>query len=315
MNKGCIKLTLTSLPSKFVTTMQTCFGDAGEALLRELPRLVSECKSRWELELFDHFPNLSYNYVVPGKRRDGTDIVLKIGVPSNKELVTEAESLRLFDGKGMVRLIDAVPEKGALLLERVLPGVPLTKENHDDETSTRIAAQVIMQLLPAVPKMRPFPSVAQWFEGLRRLRNRFGGGSGPFPEHLVAQAESLSSQLLSSSPKEVVLHGDFHHDNILSSDRGEWLGIDPKGVRGEPCYEAGAFIRNPIELFADRDIAIATVERRLRIFSEVCGFERERMVSWAVAQAVLADYWTMEDSNGHDVDFTMSCAETLSHLL
>ena len=61
-----------SLPEKFVATVRGTFGAAGETLLRELPRIVDECALRWELELFDHFPNLSYNYVAPGRRRDGT---------------------------------------------------------------------------------------------------------------------------------------------------------------------------------------------------------------------------------------------------
>jgi hypothetical protein len=53
-------------------------------------------------------------------------------------------------------------------------------------------------------------------------------------------------ELLSSSGKEVLLHGDLHHWNILSSEREGWLAIDPKGLAGEAECETGAFLRNPL---------------------------------------------------------------------
>jgi streptomycin 6-kinase len=302
-----------TLPLKFVATVRSTFGAAGEDLLRDLPTIVAECKARWNVELFDHFSNLSFNYVVPGKLGDGTEVVLKIGVPENKELLTEMAALRLFNGKGVVRLIDAAPEKGVFLLERVLPGVPLTREP-DDSVATRVAAEMMRNLRLSAPPQHSFPSVAKWFEGLQRLRNRFNGGSGPFPAELVSLAEDLSTQLLESAPAAVVLHGDLHHDNILSSERDGWLAIDPKGVVGEPCYEVGTFMRNPIDLFSNPSEAAATVERRFRIFSEVLGFDEGRMAAWAFSQAVLSGFWCLEDSGDGWEPFIL-CAETLARFV
>src|SRR3989442_15540831 len=100
--------------------------------------------------------------------RDGAEIVLKIGVPENKELLTEMAALRLCNGKGMVRLIDAAPQQGVFLLERILPGVPLTGQP-DDAVATLIAAQTMRKICLGVPEQHSFPSVAKWFEELRRL--------------------------------------------------------------------------------------------------------------------------------------------------
>jgi streptomycin 6-kinase len=302
-----------SLPDKFLKTVRSTFGAAGETLLRDLPRIVAESESRWGLELSEHFPNLSYNYVAPGKRRDGTEIVLKVGVAGNRELSTEMEALRHFDGRGMVRLIDAMPDEGAFLLERVRPGVPLTHET-DDAVATRIAAQVMGRLQSALPEGHAFPSVAGWFEGFDRLRKRSGGGCGPLPPKLFSLAEGLSARLLASSPAEVLLHGDLHQDNILSSERLEWVAIDPKGVIGEPCYEVAAFLRNPSSLFEDSSEALSTSARRLRIFSEVLGFDRGRMTGWAVAQAMLSGCWCLEDEAGN-WESDMRCAETFARLI
>jgi len=41
------------------------------------------------------------------------------------------------------------------------------------------------------------------------------------------------------------MHGDFHHYNVLSSDRG-WLAIDPKGMLGPAAYEVGPLLMNPL---------------------------------------------------------------------
>src|SRR6266567_3540278 len=48
-----------------------------------------------------------------------------------------------------------------------------------------------------------------------------------------------------SSAEPVLVHGDLHHDNVLSSARAGWLAIDPKGVAAEPAYETAAMLRNP----------------------------------------------------------------------
>jgi streptomycin 6-kinase len=87
--------------------------------------------------------------------------------------------------------------------------------------------------------------VDQWSSGLKKLRQRFAGETGPFPKRLVEMAERLFDELLSSSSSCVLLHGDLHHLNVLKSQDG-WKAIDPKGVAGEPAYEVCALLLNPI---------------------------------------------------------------------
>lgn len=42
----------------------------------------------------------------------------------------------------------------------------------------------------------------------------------------------------------MLLHGDFHHDNILLSNNGDYVIIDPKGVIGDPVFDIPRFILN-----------------------------------------------------------------------
>jgi streptomycin 6-kinase len=161
------------------------------------------------------------------------------------------------------------------------------------------------------PPEHPFPSIADWAAGMQKMRDYFGGSTGPLPRALVEEAESLFADLLASQAAPVLLHGDLHHDNILSATRAPWLAIDPKGVIGEPAYEVGALLRNwQPTLFAMPDPARATA-RRVDQLAEALGIDRARIRGWGVAQAVLSAWWSIEDS-GYGWEDTVACAELLA---
>ena len=111
-----------------------------------------------------------------------------------------------------------------------------------------------------------------------------------------------------------LLHGDLHHHNILAAGRQPWLAIDPKGIVGEPAYEVGALLRNPMPELLQSERPKRLLARRLDILSERLGFERERLVGWGTAQAVLAAWWSLED-HGRDWEKWITCAELLAELL
>jgi len=282
-------------------------GEAGAAWLQRLPALLDECAQRWSLTLGPPF-ELSYNYAAPATRADGTKAVLKAGFPG-PELRTEIAALRLYNGDGMVRLLEAVPEQGAFLLERLEPGTMLATLT-DDEEATTIGAAIMRRLWRPAPADHPFPSVADWARGMERLRARFGGGTGPFPTAIVEEAESLFADLLASTTDPVLLHGDLHHYNILRAEREPWLAIDPKGIVGDRGYEVGMFLLNPFD-FREQPNPQQIMERRVYLLAEELGIERERVRGWGVAQAVLSAWWTVEE-NGNDWESALFCAELLS---
>ena len=296
------------LPALFRRTIHELYGERGDAWLASLPELLADCARRWSLTLAPPFPNLSYNYVVPAVRAGGAEVVLKAG-PPNRELLTEIAALRVYDGRGSAHLLDADPAWGVLLLERLRPGVPLTAVT-DDEAATLIAAQVMRQLWRPAPPDHPFPTVAGWAAGLLRLRQTFAGGVGPFPADLVAVAESLFAELLSSMADPVLLHGDLHHDNILQAQRQPWLALDPKGVIGEPAYELGALLRNPLPQLLAHPQPARVLARRVDLLAEFFGLARERIVGWGVAQAVLSAWWSYED-HGHGWEPALTIARLL----
>lgn len=287
-------------------------GDAGRDWIDRLPATIATYAERWSLTVHPAFANLSYNYVAPATRTDGSPAVLKIGVATDDEFGSEIAALRVFDGRGMVRLLEANPGQAVMLLDRVTPGSPLTSVA-DDAEATLIAAKLMRDFWPPVPAGYTFPSVADWGNGFQRLRARFDGGSGPIPERLAAKAERLLRELSQSAAPPVLLHGDLHHDNILAGPEGAWTVIDPKGVTGEPAYELAAFLRNPATLITD-PAARQKIERRIAIFAEILSLDPDRIRRWAMVHTVLSAWWVIED-NSDWLDQAIAVIELFDDLL
>jgi len=299
------------IPDEFARATVVQHGEAGRLWLSRLPGLIEQCAARWSLKVGAPFVALSFNYAAPAEGPDGERLVLKVGVPV-PELLWEIDALRLYGGRGAARLFDADAEWGALLLERLEPGTQLvTLCEEDDAAATSAAAAVMRKLWRPVPEGHGFPTAAGWGQGLRRMRAYFGGGTGPWPRHLVEEAESLFAELLASAAEPVVTHGDLHHGNVLAAAREPWLAIDPKGLVAEPAYEVGALLRNPLPQLLRWPHPVRVTERRIAQLSEELGVERARVRGWGLAQAVLSAWWSIEDT-GEQGKFGFAAAEILA---
>lgn len=299
-----------NLPSEFISNIQNTFREDGHAFLKTLPDLIAEASTRWGLTDVQPAPILSYNFVAFANRGNN-NVVLKMGVP-NREMKSEMATLRLFNGEGACRLLEYDEERYWMLLERLNPGVMLSTLE-DDEEATHIAAEVMKKIWRPLEtlefsslllnveqqavRLQSFIQLSDWFDGLNNLRPMFNGGTGPFNEKLVERAESSVKDFFVENHMPVLMHGDFHHFNILSSERG-WLVIDPKGVIGPAGYEVGPLMINPWSDFSDGNKIRLRVKRRIDILHEHLGFERERILEWSLAHAVLSAWWGIEDNTG-----------------
>lgn len=317
---------MLELPPEFIQTIRNTFGENGKSWLAAFPALLDEAARKWDLTDIQPVPNLSYNFVAfavkspltpsPSPRRGGENLVLKLGVP-NRELTSEIAVLQYYAGRGACRLLDADAEKGMLLLERLQPGHMLATVE-DDDRATLIAAEVMKNLwekgndfsryLRTEVDPTKFIQLKDWFAGFQHLRQRFDGGTGPIPSRLVETAESLSGELLSENKDETLLHGDFHHFNVLESARG-WLVIDPKGVVGPRGYEVGPFLFNPVDRFLNEGNPGVRTERRIAILSEMLGIERERIRAWGICHAVLSAWWCIEGNDASGREYSLRCAD------
>ena len=318
-----------NLPADFIKNIHNSFDEQGVQFIKDLPRLVDESSLIWNLCDVRTVSNLSYNYVAFAKRAD-VDVVLKIGVP-NPELNSEIEALKLFNGDGACQLLGSDEERGFLLLERLDPGTMLA-DLKDDDVRTNIAIDVMQKIWKPMDslesnsllfgsgqhpqgtraaRLQKFIKLSDWFGELKNIRPHFNGATGPFPKKLLERVESVLPELFADENVKLI-HGDFHHFNILLSERG-WLAIDPKGVIGPAGYEIGPLMINPWGSLSDGVSFKAQTKRRMSILSERLGWERESILNWATAHAVLSTWWdTQPDGTGGE--YSLWCAEMFSEI-
>jgi len=305
------------LPEVFVRNITGAFPERGAGWLATLPDLLARYAERWQLRLGEPFP-LTYNYVVAATRADGQPAVLKLGPPpvpgvAPSDYGHEFPALRAAAGHGMVTLLEYDQDGGAALLARIRPGTPLTELvlSGRDEQATAIAVAV-MRRIHAVPAgAHPFPTLSAWGGAYQR------GCPPGIPYDVFDRGARLYRELLADAAPAVLLHGDLHHDNILrgptcSSESGEsdgWWAIDPKGVLGEPAYEAAALLRNPYPGLLHLDDPARVVRRRVDQLAEGLDVPRERIRAWGYAQTVLAAVWDAED--GHQPGDTLLRADLM----
>jgi streptomycin 6-kinase len=259
------------------------------AWLAGLRELIERYTREWALTLEPHVPHIWINFGAPAWHADGTRCVFKLSRHVG-ETRNEIAALRVWDGHGSARLLEADPGHGALLLERLEPGPMLSEvAERDDDQATLIVAAILCQLWLPAPHDTDLRTLESWCDAYDRNRAAILRGDTGFPTALFQRADALRAELLSSTDAPIVLHGDLHHLNVLRAQRAAWLSIDPKGLVGDPCFDVCQFFRNP------HAVPPRVNARRLDIFCAELGLDRARTKASCPVHAALDACWELED--------------------
>lgn len=279
-------------------------GEDGKTWIASLPDTVRILTDYWKLSNLVPVDNMSFNYVIKAVCNTNQPAVLKIGFDASV-ITDEKRALIYFDGNASVRLIDYNEKYNALLLEQAIPGASLKSLYPDnDKFVIDCYADTVQKLHNKLLTNRhDFRHISDWLKKLDEFK------SDQLPEHLLQKAIHLKNVLLTSMRKEVLLHGDLHHDNVLKNG-DSWLTIDPKGIIGEPEFEIAAFdfihsteLRNNFEI---KKLFLS----RIKMVAERSNLSAERIRDWVLVRLVLSAVWYIED-NG-DPGFTIKLAEILT---
>jgi len=257
-----------------------------------LPGIVKRLSAQWNLHNLTPLPQGwagNMVYAAEQKLPGGLlrEVVLKVGY-DHQAIKQEAYALRFFSEGSCVVLLDNNEECAALLLERIAPGTRLLScFLHDEKQAIHITVQIVQNLHSATGDYSSFPTIQQWLTGLEK--------NWPYLQNHLPKARALASYLVKTQQEPVLLHGDLHHENILQDHAGTWLAIDPKGVIGEPAYEVGSFVRNPIPDLLEQPNILGIISYRLDLFAELLKIDRQRIKEWCYVQEVLADCWSLKD--------------------
>jgi streptomycin 6-kinase len=289
--------------------------DDGPAWLQKLPGVVEELRERWSLRLGAPFHGGSCSWVAPAWLPDGEPAVLKVTWP-HREAIGEAEGLRLWAGRGAVRLLDEDKEHLAVLIERCEPGTTLAESDHlTPDRRLLIGAQLLYELWSApVPQqtgLEPLADVtAEWADTVEARMARFKPDVDP---GLVALGARLLRELPRSAERQVIVHGDFNPGNVLAAQRKPWLVIDAKPMIGDPAYDVWPLVAQVDNPFRHDD-AERVLSERMALVAGMVGEDVRRLAAWALAREVEAALWSLAHPDAQSFVGSMENARAFAKL-
>jgi len=248
------------------------------AWIGELPLLIRTIESEWGIVVGRAYRDSTEALVAEAVCADGREAVLKLVVPRAGDAAThEATVLRLADGQGCPRLLQADVGRGALLLERL--GRSLY------ELNVPIGRRHEILVAAAARIWRPAPGVdlptgaakARWLaEFIARMWEEL---DHPCSERAVDHALACAARRGDAHRDEtaVLVHGDVHQWNALEAGE-EFKLVDPDGLLAEPEYDLGIIMReDPL----DRDL-----KTRARRLADRTGLDEAAIWEWGVVERV-----------------------------
>jgi len=216
-------------------------------------------------------------------RLAGTPATLRL-LTGDSDEASAARALRHFGGHGAVKVLRE--DRRAVLLQRAVPGTPLSSLVADgrDHEATEILVALMLRLHHGRYPPKGWPRVADL--GAAFERHRAAGSHRHVPHRLVERGQRALHDLAETQGRQFLLHGDLHHDRVVSDAREGWLAVEPRALVGEPAYETAAALRGPPGLYLvqlDREL----MRRRVAIFAERLSVDPARILGWHLAGAVL----------------------------
>lgn len=262
-------------------------GVRGREWQAGLPRVLAELADAWSLRLGRPVAGGSASYLTSVVRADGTAAVLKVSVVP-EQLREEAALLAAADGQGYVRLLEADPGRGAVLLERLGPSLDAGRSPVDHQLD------VLADTLAVAwrPPDRPPLGKARQLDGL--VRAHWSQLGDPCHPVVVEQALAYAAELAATAPGDLALvHGDAHPGNLLrvpqsrSGAETGWCFVDPDPFVDDRAYDLGVAVRDfSSALLADPDQASARLWSWCHRVADRTGTDPGRVWAWGFLERV-----------------------------
>jgi len=258
------------------------YGARGRAWVEGLPTRIERYRVEWELEVEAVLPTGFSSCCLAVSTTEGEAAVLKLSGPWTPAR-PEALALRIWNGGAAPRLLRADETgDGALLIERITPGLPLSKATDD---LTERVAQLISNIhmgQASEDAARLLPPLADVVETLITTAGAEAAARSSDEASTLAprleKTRRLARKLLSSEKRdETLLHGDLENRNILHCNARGLVAIDPLPCVGEAAYDAGCWLASLDR--AEREATSALLAQRLDL-------EQSRLLAWAAVVSV-----------------------------
>jgi streptomycin 6-kinase len=204
---------------------------------------TAEIAGRWRLSDVALIADTPGSLVYRARQAEGRSVIVKLLKPRGMGEVAGMDYLVWRDGLGAVRLLGHAGD-ACLLEDAGMRTLEDLRQTEGEAAATEVFAAVLRQL--HAPSPMPVPCrlvpLERHFAALLECRVAIPA------QHAsnVGWAAEIARALLAAQTDVMPLHGDLHHENILSDEAGKWRAIDPHGLIGDPAYDTANFFGNPL---------------------------------------------------------------------
>ncbi|MCJ8008447.1 aminoglycoside phosphotransferase family protein [Lederbergia wuyishanensis] len=271
----------------------------GKDFYEKVLRDITVYPEQWSLTSLQFIPSYSANIVFTCISEKFGNAVLKIGKSNSREISTEFNTLNEYKGRRFCRVFNAEIENGVILEEWIKPGNPLRDEDSLDKRLS-VFSSLFKDLHKTPGNTEIYPTYIEWVDKIAEYMSKRQDCKELYL--YMKKAQDICHSLSSIHSQKMLLHGDFHHDNILLNTDGEYKIIDPKGVVGDPIFDVPRFILNEFgdeitpELYEKINYIINVLEKSLDIPNEVikkCLFVETAMgICWCVEDGAVPEEYS-----------------------
>ena len=192
-------------------------------------------------------------------------------------------ALRLWAGRGAVRLLRAEPADRVLLLERTraedLHSVPVLE-----------ACRVLGELVGALarPPRPPFPPLSGLARGWLAELEGAAELDARFPRRFRLQAVAALRRLLRDDLDAALLPADLHYGAVHAADRAPWLAVQAEPVLAVPEFALVPALRHRTAEAGRGGALAAALEDRLEALALAADADADRLRAWALVRFALA---------------------------
>jgi streptomycin 6-kinase len=293
------------VPEMLAERASQVLGARGRSWIEQLPETVDAVVRRWSLTPLTVLPlGKELSVVIAVTTASGDPAVLKASYPGAGPR-HEAAALTRWAGNGAAALLRADPGRGLLLVEQLAACTSLRGE--DDATVLRVAGRMLGQLWVA-PGQHSFPEQADRVSGwLTLIPGQYRQLGSPFEPELLHAAIAAARNLTVGAGVPVLLHGDFHRDNVLAGARAGWLAIDPCPLVGDPEFDIADLAADLAEELVGQPGAACGLAAVLSDLGRVLPrLDPQRIRDWMLAKRVILALENLAATGNAEWDLTFA---------
>ena len=263
----------------------------GQGHFELIEKKLEKISKKWQLSNFQIIASFSANLVMTCMIEGRSKGVLKLSARDSENFNYEPRALEIFNHTSFVSLFEKDLSEKAILIEQIQPGHTLRKvDNLEDRVDVFLD---LYQKIHKTPRhAEGFPSYLEWVNKITKyMKDHYL--EHPLTSHMNEACEMMKS-IWDTYSDITLLHGDFHHDNILQTKDNTYKIIDPKGVSGPVIFDLPRFILNEFDDHYE-DACIHHIKNILNMIGAKLNISRQLLCRVLFIETSMAACWSLQD--------------------